>query len=79
MLFTGEFKMKLKEWLKYNGHSYRSVALLLDTSFRNVERWARGERLPRWHEADKIFNLTKNEVTGHDLYEQQIQRKKAGL
>ena len=71
--------MTLKDWLKLNGYNYRSVAPLLNTSFRNVERWARGERLPRWAEAEKLFIYTDNQVTGQDLYEQQIQRKKANL
>ena len=48
-------------------------------NFRNVEKWARGERLPRWAEAEKLFIYTDNQVTGQDLYEQQIQRKKANL
>ena len=44
-----------------------------------VEKWSRGETLPRWHEAAKIFKITNNQVTGNDLYEEQIQRKKANL
>jgi transcriptional regulator with XRE-family HTH domain len=66
--------MKLVNWLRGKGYTYKTFAKALGTSPRNVERWARGERLPRWKEADKIFIFTDNDVTGHDLYEQQIQR-----
>ena len=41
--------------------------------------WARGQRLPRWEDAKKIFIATDNQVTGTDLYEEQIQRKKTEL
>ena len=70
---------KLKYWIRGNGFTYASFAKELGTPTRNVEKWARGERLPRWKEAEKIFKYTNNEITGHDLYEQQIQRKKAGI
>tara|TARA_R100000935_G_C2825007_1_gene161803 strand:- start:464 stop:679 length:216 start_codon:yes stop_codon:yes gene_type:complete len=71
--------MKLKDWIRGHGFNYKTFAKELETSHRNVEKWARGERLPRWHEAEKIFMFTKTEVTGQDLYDQQIQRKKASL
>ena len=71
--------MKLKEYIKSNGHNYRTFAKLLNTSHRNVELWARGQRLPRDKEPEKIFLITNNQVTGNDLYEQQIQRQKAIL
>jgi len=71
--------MLLKEWIKKNNHSYGSFAKELDVSIRNVEKWARGERMPRWNDAQKIFDSTNNEVTGHDLYEQQILRKKTDI
>ena len=73
--------MDLKKWIKQRGFNYKTFAKEMNTLPRNVERWARGESLPRWHEADKIFVITDNEVNGNDLYEkriqQQIQRKKA--
>ena len=68
--------MKLKEWMRSNKYTCRGLAEKLNTSTRNVEKWSRGERLPRWHEAEKIFTFTETEVTGHDLYAQQIQRNK---
>ena len=71
--------MELKDWIRGHGFSSKTFADEIHTSFRNVEKWARGERLPRWHEAEKIFNITKNQVNGNDLYEKQIQRKKANL
>ena len=71
--------MKLKDWIRGHGFTYKTFACEIKTSFRNVEKWSRGERLPRWHEAEKIFKITNNQVTGNDLYEEQIQRKKASL
>ena len=71
--------MRLKKWIKSNNYNYRSFAKLIDTSHRNVEMWARGQRLPRCKDAEKIFLITNNEVTGTDLYEEQIQRQKANL
>ena len=71
--------MKLKEYIKANGYNYRSFGKAIGISFRNVEMWSRGERLPRWQDAERIFEFTNNQVTGSDLYEQQILRKKADL
>ena len=71
--------MFLKEWIKYKGFNYKTFASEISSSHRNVERWARGERMPRWKEAEKIFEFTNNEVTGQDLYDKQIQCKKASL
>lgn len=71
--------MRLKQYIKSNGYNYRSFAEILGTSHRNVEMWARGQRLPRWEDAKKIFIATDNQVTGTDLYEEQIQRKKTEL
>ena len=71
--------MKLREWMHQEKHTCKSLALELNTSVRNVEKWSRGERLPRFEFAEKIFNLTTNSVTGHDLYEQQIQRHKTRI
>ena len=68
--------MKLREWMQQENHTCKSLANELNTSVRNVEKWSRGERLPRFEFAEKIFNITTNAVTGHDLYEQQILRKK---
>jgi len=71
--------MELKDWIRGHGFTYQTFAKEINTSFRNVERWARGDRLPRWQEAEKIFEFTDNQVNGHDLYEKQIQRQKANL
>ena len=71
--------MKLVNWLRGKGYNYKTFAKALGTSPRNVEKWARGERLPRWAEAEKLFVYTENQVTGQDLYDQQIQRKKASI
>ena len=71
--------MRLKEYIKSNGYNYRTFASAIGINFRNIEMWSRGERMPRWQDAEKIFNFTKGEVTGHDLYEKQIQFKKTIL
>jgi|TARA_R110000803_G_scaffold109151_2_gene177512 transcriptional regulator with XRE-family HTH domain len=71
--------MRLKEWIRGNGFTYQTFADEIGASKRNVEKWARGERLPRWAEAEKLFVYTENQVTGQDLYDQQIQRKKASI
>tara|TARA_R100000231_G_scaffold108911_1_gene80590 strand:+ start:305 stop:535 length:231 start_codon:yes stop_codon:yes gene_type:complete len=71
--------MFLKEWIKKNNYTYKSFADLIKVSERNVEKWSRGERMPRCMDAEKIFIHTNNQVTGHDLYEQQIQRQKANI
>ena len=71
--------MRLKNWIRGHGFTYKTFACEIETSFRNVEKWSRGETLPRWHEAAKIFKITNNQVTGNDLYEEQIQRKKTTL
>lgn len=71
--------MRLKVYIKNQGLTYKQFAEILGTSHRNVAMWARGERLPRSSEAEKIFNLTNNLVTGNDLYEEQILRKKTSI
>ena len=71
--------MRLKDYILMNGYNYRSFARELDTHWRNIESWAKGDRMPRWAEAEKLFNFTDNQVTGTDLYAEQISRKKASL
>tara|TARA_E500000178_G_C17004213_1_gene747294 strand:+ start:1906 stop:2121 length:216 start_codon:yes stop_codon:yes gene_type:complete len=71
--------MKLKKFIKKNGYTYGTFAKEMNVPMRNVSMWARGERLPRWREAKKIFELTDNQVTGQDLYEQQILRQEGDI
>ena len=71
--------MRLKDYIKMNGYNYTSFAKELDTHYRNIASWAKGDRMPRWAEAEKLFIFTNNQVTGTDLYAEQIQRKKAIL
>ena len=71
--------MHFKKYIKSIGFNYRSFAKLIGTSHRNVEMWARGQRLPRAKDAKKIFIVTNNQVTGSDLYEKQIQRQETDL
>ena len=71
--------MQLKNWIRRNGYNYRSFAEEIGVSFRNIEKWSRGETLPRFNTAKIIFDFTNNEVTGHDFYEKQIQRYQANV
>ena len=50
--------MRLKEYIKMNGYNYKSFAKELDTHYRNIESWAKGDRMPRWAEAEKLFRCT---------------------
>ena len=74
-----ELKMQLQDWIRRNGYNYRSFAKEIGVSFRNVEKWSRGETLPRFNKAKIIFDFTNNEVNGHDFYEKQIQRNQANV
>ena len=71
--------MRLKDYIRMNGYNYKTLAIELGTKRRNVESWAKGDRLPRWQEAEKLFIFTENKVTGTDLYAEQILRKKTDL
>lgn len=71
--------MRLKHWLKLNNHTYKTFGEVADVAPRNVEMWANGKRLPRWGDAKKIFLATDNQVSGQDLYDEQIQRQETNL
>ena len=71
--------MRLKEYIKTNNYNYKTFAKALGTKPRSVEAWAKGDRLPRSDDAKKIFEFTNGQVTGQDLYEEQIQRKETNL
>ena len=71
--------MRLKQFIKSNGYNNKSFANALGTKLRTLEAWSRGERLPRWQEAKRIFAFTNNEVTGQDLYDEQIQKQETIL
>ena len=71
--------MRLQDYIRMNGYNYRNFAKELDTHWRNIESWAKGDRMPRWAEAEKLFIFTNNQVTGTDLNAEQMSRKKAGL
>ena len=71
--------MQLGEWIRRNGYNYRTFGAEIGVSFRNVEKWSRGETLPRFEKAKLIFDFTNNEVTGHYFYEKQIQRNQANV
>ena len=55
--------MQLGEWIRRNGYNYRTFGEEIGVSFRNVEKWSRGETLPRFEKAKLIFDFTNNEVT----------------
>jgi transcriptional regulator with XRE-family HTH domain len=71
--------MKLKKFIKKNGYTYGTFAKEINVPMRNVSMWARGERLPRWKDAKKIFEITDYQVNGQDLYDQQILRKEGDI
>lgn len=71
--------MQLGEWIRRNGYNYRTFSKEIGVSYRNIEKWSRGETLPRFDKAKLIFDFTNNEVNGHDFYEKQIQRHQANL
>lgn len=71
-----EIIMQLKDWIKQNGFTYKTFGKQVGIDFRLIEKWSRGENLPRFSQAEKIFEFTNNKVTGHDFYEKQIQRNK---
>ena len=64
---------------KSNGFNSKTFANAIGIKCRTVEAWSRGERLPRWQDAKKIFVFTDNKVTGQDLYDEQIQKQETIL
>ena len=79
IFFVIQISMTLKEYIRKNGYNYKSFAREFGTHYRNVESWAKGDRLPRSDDAKKIFEFTDGQVTGQDLYEEQIQRKETNI
>ena len=79
IFFVIQISMTLKEYIRKNGYNYKSFAREFGTHYRNVESWAKGDRLPRWKDAERIFIFTDNQVTGSDLYAEQISRQKTIL
>jgi len=71
--------MRLKQFIKSNGFNSKTFANAIGIKCRTVEAWSRGERLPRWQDAKKIFVFTDNKVTGQDLYDEQIQKQETIL
>jgi DNA-binding XRE family transcriptional regulator len=71
--------MRLKQFIKSNGFNSKTFANAIGIKSRTVEAWSRGERLPRWQDAKKIFVFTDNKVTGQDLYDEQIQKQETIL
>ena len=58
--------MRLKEYIKTNNYNYKTFAQALGIK-------------PRSDDAKKIFEFTDGQVTGQDLYEEQIQRKETNI
>ncbi len=71
--------MRLREWMNKENHTAQTLSEELGASKRNVEKWSRGERLPRSEMAFKIIQLTNGEVSGNDLIAQQVQRNKMSV
>ena len=60
--------MNLYEWIKNNDYDTRSFAEKYGLNVRNIQMWARGERMPRLQDAKKIIDATNDEVNGKDFY-----------
>lgn len=62
--------MKLAEWKSQNGHTDESLAALIgDCSASSIQKWLRGERIPREEQMLRIFEVTKGDVTPNDFYQ----------
>lgn len=61
--------MKLRKWRHKQGLTMKQLAAKLGTTLVSVSRYENSERSPiRGKMVEKIFTLTKGEVTANDLY-----------
>ena len=65
--------MKLSDWIKKNNLSYSQAAnafgIININPATNVQRYAKGERIPHPKVMFKIFKATKKEVQPNNFYE----------
>ena len=71
--------MKLEKWIKDNKYSYAKAAdhfkIQNINPATNVNRYAKGERIPHPIIMKKIYDATNQQVTPHDFYEQYWEKK----
>tara|TARA_R100000231_G_scaffold13405_4_gene14987 strand:- start:314 stop:565 length:252 start_codon:yes stop_codon:yes gene_type:complete len=72
--------MKLKDWIKKEGHSYTKTAKIFGIKNKNpatnIQRYSEGERIPHPVVMKKIKVATNNKVQPNDFYEDYWQQKK---
>ena len=72
--------MKLSDWLKKNNLSYSQAAnkfgIININPATNVQRYAKGDRIPHPVVMKKIVVATNNKVQPNDFYEEYWERKK---
>ena len=71
--------MKLSEWIKKNKLSYSQAAnqfgIININPATNVQRYAKGQRIPHPLVMLKIFKATNKQVQPNDFYEEYSQRE----
>jgi|TARA_R100000482_G_scaffold51704_1_gene18394 transcriptional regulator with XRE-family HTH domain len=71
--------MKLSDWIKENKLSYSQAAnkfgIININPATNVQRYAKGERIPHPKVMLKIFKATNKKVQPNDFYEEYWQRE----
>jgi hypothetical protein len=71
--------MKLSEWIKKNKLSYSQAAnqfgIININPATNVQRYAKGQRIPHPVVMLKIFKATNKQVQPNDFYEEYWQRE----
>ena len=71
--------MKLSDWIKKNNSSYSQAAnafgIININPATNVQRYAKGERIPHPKVMFKIFKATNKQVQPNDFYEEYWQRE----
>ena len=72
--------MTLREWIAKNKYSYSQTAqkfgIININPATNIQRYAKGERIPHPKVMKKIFDGTKQQVQPNDFYEEYWQREK---
>ena len=79
LLQQQEKNMTLKEWIAKNKYSYSQTAqkfgIININPATNIQRYAKGERIPHPKVMKKIFDGTKKQVQPNDFYEEYWQRE----
>ena len=61
--------MLLSDWLRDNDITYPEFGHRTGFSSRTIEKWARGERYPKYKATKVILRVTHGKVTPQDLYD----------